>query len=112
MKQSTITYPKATVIRPRGSVNASDILYFQRQITEAITQQGSSAVLVDLTQVEFLNSAGLMVLVSSLKLAQSLDRRFSFGCVSPSIRIIFELTQLDEVVEVFESIATFESTLV
>lgn len=102
MKQTNTAYPKITVIRPRGSVNISNVDDFQRQITTAIAQKGNSTILVDMEQVETLDSAGLMVLVSSLKLAQSLERRLIFCCVSPSIRMIFELTQLDKVVEVFE----------
>jgi anti-anti-sigma factor len=68
-------------------------------------------MLVDLEQVESLDSAGLMALVYSLKLAQALDIRFSICSVSPSIRIILELTQLDRVFEIFESVAAFEAAL-
>lgn len=76
-----------------------------------VAQEGHSSVLVDLEQVESIDSAGLIALVRGLKLAQTLGRRFSICCVSPSIRIIFELTQLDQVFEIFDSKATFEAML-
>lgn len=107
--QTTIAIPKVTVIRPQGSLNASNALNWQRQMTEAIAQERHSSILVDLEQVESLDSAGLMALVSSLRLAQSLQRRFSLCGLPPSIRMIFELTQLDQVFEIFESVATFEA---
>ena len=55
-----------------------------------------------MSQVEALDSAGLMLLVSTLTLAQRLGKRFSLFEISPSVRIIFELTQLDRVFEILE----------
>lgn len=109
--QTITAYSKITVVRPHGSINASNALDFQRQMTEVLAQEENSTILVDLEQVESLDSAGLMVLVSSLRLAQSLERRLSLCCVPPSIQIIFELTQLDKVVEIFGSIATFQNNI-
>lgn len=108
----TITaYPKITVIRPSGAFNASNAEEFQRQIAKMVTQVGYSSVLVDLGQVESMDSAGLMALIHSLKVAQSLGKRFSICSVAPSIRIIFELTQLDKVFEIFDCQATFKAAI-
>lgn len=104
---TTIAYPKVTVICPHGAINAANAGEFQQRMVKAIAQDDAH-VLVSLEQVESLDSAGLMALVSSLRLAQSLGRRFSLCNVSPSIRIIFELTQLDRVFEIFEDAAAFE----
>lgn len=109
--QTIIAYPKITVIRPEGRLNASNAVEFQDQMTTAVAQKGQTIVLVDMTQVESLDSAGLMALVYGLRLAQALDRRFSLCSVSPSTRIILELTQLDRVVEIFESVAAFETAI-
>ncbi|MDM9380909.1 STAS domain-containing protein [Chlorogloeopsis sp. ULAP01] len=101
--QAVLKNPKITVIRPQGSLNAANALEFERNLTAALTQNDNSFLLVDLEQVESLDSAGLMALVSALKLAQNLGQRFTLCSVSPSIRIIFELTQLDRVFEILES---------
>ena len=58
-----------------------------------------------------MDSAALMALVHGLRLAQSLGKRFSLCAVSPSIQIIFELTQLDRVFEIFDSEATFTKAI-
>lgn len=109
--QTIVAYPKVTVIRPQGPFNASNAVKFQHQMTAAVAQEGHKVVLVDMQQVESLDSAGLMALVHGLRLAQSLGRRFSLCCISPSIRIIFELTQLDQVFEIFDSKAAFEAAI-
>lgn len=91
-----------TIIQPSGHINASNASELQRQLTVAVASQQYS-ILVDMKRVESLDSAGLMALISALSLAQSLKRRFSLCSVAPSIRMIFELTQLDGAFEIFES---------
>ena len=100
--QSVLESPKITVIRPQSSLNAANAWEFEQDLTRVLTQDDISILVVDLVAVESIDSAGLMALVSALKLAQSLGRRFSLCAVSPSIKIIFELTKLDEVFEIFE----------
>jgi anti-anti-sigma factor len=109
--QLILDYPKTTVVRPQGSLNAANANEFQRELTTAVRSSGNSSLLVDLEQVESIDSAGLMALVSALKLAQLLDQRFSLCSVSPSLRIIFELTQLDCVFEIFENQTAFEAAI-
>ncbi|NEP11639.1 MAG: STAS domain-containing protein [Symploca sp. SIO1A3] len=100
-----------SIIQPSGHVNASNAGEFQLQLTKAMVSEEHSVLLVDMHQVESLDSAGLMALVSVLSLAQSLQRRFSLCCVAPSIRIIFELTQLDKAFEIFDSRDAFAATI-
>lgn len=98
-----------TILQPSGHINASNVSEFQRQLTTAIASQ-QHCVLVDMSRVESLDSAGLMALISALTLAQSLKRRFSLCGVTPSIQMIFELTQLDGAFEIFESRDAFAAT--
>ena len=99
--QTTLINP-AIALQPSGHINAANAAQFQQQLTTAVNT-GTSAILVDMVKVESLDSAGLMALVSALSLAQSQNKQFSLCGVSPSIRIIFELTQLDRVFEIVEN---------
>jgi anti-anti-sigma factor len=101
---------KMTIIQPSGHINASNAVDFQRQLTTAVASQ-QHAVLVDMNRVESLDSAGLMALVSALSLAQSLKRRLTLCSVAPSIRIIFELTQLDRAFEIIENRDAYMATI-
>lgn len=109
--QTILAYPKITVARPQGTLNASNAVEFQRQIIAAVAQERQNIFVVDMEQVEALDSAGLMALVSGLRLAQALKQRFSLCSVCASIRMILELTQLDQVFEIFESVAALEAEL-
>ena len=108
--QTLVARQLVTVVKPSGNINASTAVKFQNQLVQAISADNTSALLLDLEQVEFLDSAGLMALVSAMRLARSLNKRFSLCSVSPDIRMIFELSQLDRVFEIRESAAAFAAT--
>lgn len=106
--QSTLVRPRVALVQPIGHVNAANAIEFQSQLTAAIASPHYSMLLVDMQQVESLDSAGLMALVSALRQAHHLEHRFSLCSVSPAIRIIFELTELDRAFEIFENRTAFE----
>jgi anti-sigma B factor antagonist len=99
-----LSYPQTTaqvhIICPQGSLNAVNAMEFQQELIAALQDPGNKALIVNLERVEYLDSAGLMALVSALRLAQKLGRCMSLCSVSPAIRIVFELTQLDRVFEI------------
>ena len=103
MYASITNHKLVTVIRPRGEINASNAAAFQDQLTDTVASTSNSRVLVDMDQVESLDSSGLMALISGLSLAVRLGCEFSLCSVSPSIRIIFEISQLDRVFEIYGS---------
>lgn len=108
--QSLLVHPQAAIIRPCGSLNAANAAELRQQFHTAMLSEQNNALLVDMSQVESLDSAGLMTLVSTLNLAQENRKRFSLCSVPVPVRIVFELTQLDRVFEIFEDVAAFERT--
>lgn len=102
---------KIAVIEPQGGINAANAHAFREKSIENIASDATSVLLVDMTQVEFLDSAGLMSLASIYSLAKGLGRRLILCAVAPSIRIIFELTQLDGAFEIFENREAAEAAL-
>lgn len=99
-----------TIIQPSGHINAANASEFQNQLTSAVTAT-QQPVLVDMNRVESLDSAALMSLITAFRLAQSLDRRFGICSVPATVRIIFELTQLDKAFEIFDSRDDFTASL-
>ncbi|MER3435283.1 MAG: anti-anti-sigma factor [Leptolyngbya sp. ERB_1_1] len=104
----SLVRPPVAIIRPCGALNAATAAQFRHQLHTAVLSEQNSALLIDMSKVESLDSAGLMVLVSALNLAQANQKRFSLCCVTVAIRIVFELTQLDRVFEIFENFSAFE----
>ena len=100
--QNVLVRPQTAVIQPLSSLNAGNIVAFQQQLNAALLSEHHSSLLIDMAKVESIDSAGLMVLVAALNMAQRLNKRFSLCAISHSVRIIFELTQLDRAFEILE----------
>ena len=107
---TTSVYSLVATVEPKGHVSAANASEFQAQLTTAVKSQKHSILLVDMKEVDFLDSAGLMALIKGFRLAQSLGRKLIICSVAPSVRIVFELTQLDKVFEIFDDRYTFETT--
>jgi len=107
--QTLLARKPITVIRPLEHLNAATSGEFGRQLTTAISAPGVAGVLVDFAEVTFIDSAGLMALVSGLKQAKKMGRGFSICSVSPGIRMVLELSQVDRVFKIFENVASFEA---
>jgi anti-anti-sigma factor len=90
-------------IQPSGYITAANASQFQGELTASVIAKGVSSLLVDMYQVEFLDSAGLMALVSALRLSQKLGKRFALCSIPASVRIVFEVTQLDKAFEILEN---------
>ena len=109
--KTDLVQSKVTVVQPQGHLNASNAADFQDRLTNAVFSPENSILLVDMEKVESLDSAGLMALVSALRLSRDLNQRFGLCGILPSIKIMFELTQLDRAFEIFENRAAFQSAL-
>ena len=100
--QNVLARPQTAVIRPLGSLHSGNTVTFQHQLDTAILSDQHSSLLIDMEKVESIDSDGLMALVAALSMAQRLNKRFSLCSVSRSVRIIFELTQLDCAFEILD----------
>ena len=107
--QTLLARKPITVIRPLDHLNAATSEEFERQLMTAISAPGVVAVLVDFAEVTFIDSAALMALVSGLKQAKKMGRGFSICSVSPGIKMILELSQVDRVFKIFENVDSFEA---
>lgn len=102
---------RVAIIQPQGSldINSSDAL---RQEVVDTLNKGTSSLLVDCTNVTFMDSSGLSALVMALKLARESSVRFALCTVGEQSAMLFRLTGMDKVFEMFEDRAAFEETLV
>jgi anti-sigma B factor antagonist len=100
--QSSFVQAQVTIVQPNGHISVENAAALKQQLAETVSSQEYTSLLVDMSQVESLDSAGLMVFVSTLTLAQRLGKSFGLFGISPAVRIIFELTQLDRVFHILE----------
>lgn len=104
---SNLLEQKFTTFQPQGYVSAANAEEFLQQLVEAVETSQNTSLLIDMKGVEFMDSAGLMALIEAFRLAQNQKRDFSICSVAPPVRMLFELTQLDNVFKIFESQDSF-----
>lgn len=105
-----VANPQVTVIRPEGSVDVTSSEALRQAIIDAMNQ-ANGILLVDCQDVTFMDSSGLSALVMALKLAKESSVRFALCSVGEQAAMLFSLTGMDQVFEMFEDQAAFEKTL-
>ncbi|BAZ42894.1 anti-sigma factor antagonist [Calothrix sp. NIES-4101] len=68
-----------------------------------ITANVNQLWVIDLAEVNFMDSSGLLPLVNGLKTARQNGCRLVLCNVQAPVRLVLELTQLDSVFEIFDS---------
>lgn len=77
-----------------GEFDLAGIERFERAIA-AVEAQQPRAIVIDLRELEFMDSSGLRALVMADDRAQKAGRRLAIVPGPPVIRRVFEITQLD-----------------
>lgn len=99
----TLVHPQKVVrLQPPQRLDLQGGVSFQQQIAAIEPEQGS-LWLVDMAHVEFIDSAGRLALVKALSLAQANGCRLLICHLRPAIKLIFEITQLDQIFELVDS---------
>ena len=92
-----------TVLAARGEIDIAAVPSFRDQLRRLV-DDGSSSIVIDLSGVQFIDSAGLRVLVDGLTRARRRDADLRVACPSASVRRTFEISGLDKVMNVHESV--------
>lgn len=60
--------------------------------------------IIDMANVEFIDSSGLSALVIGLKKARDHGYSLAICNLNPTVRLVFEITQLDRVFQIFDTV--------
>lgn len=83
------------IIEPEGILDGTKTSDFQHQIEQSI-ESGVETILVDFGNVTFMDSSGLGSLVKALKSLNAADVQFYLCSINEQIRMLFELTSMDD----------------
>jgi anti-sigma B factor antagonist len=90
------------VIAARGEIDLFTAPELKRVVTEAI-ESGERRVVIDLSEVSFLDSTALGVLIGAVKRLRSRDGALAIVNTEPSIAKTFEITGLDQIFTILPS---------
>lgn len=91
-----------TVVKPEGVLDSTQADKFRSDINDAV-QSGASTILVDFEDVTFMDSSGLGALVGAFKSLRAHGGNLCVCSINEQIRILFELTSMDRVFDIFKN---------
>jgi anti-sigma B factor antagonist len=88
------------VLTPTGRLDITTAWQFRLKLQECISQV-SPYVIVNLGQINFIDSSGLTSLVAGMRDADKVKGSFRLCNVHPEAKLVFEVTMMDSVFEIF-----------
>jgi anti-anti-sigma factor len=105
-----MTHQEIKVFPLKGTLDATKAQEFRQRISEII-ESGAKIVLVDFKDVTFMDSSGLGALVLAFKALRAADSKLVICSINEQVRILFELTGMDKVFEIFANQDDFHRTV-
>ena len=99
--------PAIKVIAPQGILDGTKATDFRSQIDRSV-REGAKIILVDFTDVTFMDSSGLGALVLALKTIRGAGLKMFLCSINEQIKMLFELTSMDRVFEIFQDQEEFK----
>ncbi len=98
------------LVQPQGRLDLQGGKALEKQLMD-LTTNAQSLAIVDLEKVDFMDSSGLVALAKALKTARANHCRLVLCNLQAPVRLIFELTQLDSVFEIFDNYDAVKATV-
>lgn len=98
------------ILSLRGEVDVSQATVLRDKLLEIINQ-GNGRLLVDMSQVEYIDSSGLSVLVAAHRKCQG--KGGMMGLVNPQkpVQQVFQLTRMDKLFNVYPTVEAGETAV-
>lgn len=103
MNLSTRQSGNATILDVVGDVTLYNAPQLRAMMVELLKDKHTPRLIVNLTQVKYIDSAGVASLVEGLKLAREIKASFALFGLQRSPRQVLELTHLVKVFAIFET---------
>jgi anti-sigma B factor antagonist len=106
MNFTTITHKRCEVLKTSGRVDGSTAPELEAAL-KAITDAGKHNIVFDMSEVNFLSSAGWWVLIGTQKECKKLNRgELVLACVDKTIHESLKLVGMEEYFKIFDNITT------
>ena len=98
------------IFQPSGILDGTTSPNFREEIQKLINDQ-AKIILIDFKDVKFMDSSGLGALILSLKNIRSAGIKLAVCSINSQIRMLFELTSMDRVFEIYENREEFNNNI-
>jgi anti-sigma B factor antagonist len=99
---------RVKIIEPVGIIDSTQADSFRQQVDDALAA-GADKLLIDLSNISFVDSSGLGALVMVLKKVRAAGKEMFVCSINDQVRMLFELTSMDRVFAVLPDRAAFDA---
>ena len=93
-----------SVLEPKGKIMGGPDATILHERLHDLIEQGKKKVIIDLAEVEWMNSTGLGILISGVTTLRNSEGELKLANVSEKILSLFEITKLAKVFETYDSV--------
>ncbi len=97
-------------VQPSGILDGSSTNELRREILDLV-EKGNNLILVDLQEINFMNSSGIGALVATLKAVRTAKAEMYLCSLGEQLQMIFQLTKMEKVFKIFKSRDEFEQNI-
>ena len=106
MEQKIVTPPDSNqnvvVFLPQGRLDITTAWQFRLKLQDCISNT-TPHIIVNLGQVNFIDSSGLTSLVAGMRDANKAEGSFKLCNVHPESKLVFDVTMMDSVFAIYDS---------
>ncbi|MBN1351729.1 STAS domain-containing protein [candidate division KSB1 bacterium] len=102
MEINTKMIDSAVVIEPVGDIDLYSSVEVRKKVLSFIQKQ-IPILLIDLGKVDYMDSSGVATLVEGLQGVRKYGGRLALVNLATGVKAVFELSRLDKVFDIFES---------
>jgi anti-sigma B factor antagonist len=92
--QERVVDDRTTIVAVEGEIHVSTAPEFSAMLS-ATVEGGRTSLVLDLTDVMFIDSTGLSVLLNALRQVTHAGGQMAVVCSNPTVLRLFEITRLD-----------------
>ena len=93
----------AIIIYLKGRMDVHQSAEIETELGKLMTFESTSHFLLNLTEVEYVSSSGLRIIVNAMKFLKGGKRKFVICNLNNAVKKIFEVVQLTDMFDIFDS---------
>ena len=103
MQISARRQEQTTIFDVSGDIDFANSRELRQSVLQEIQERHAGRVVVNLSQVRYIDSSGVASLVAGLKTSRDLGSRFMLIGLSPAAREVLQLSRLIKLFEIYDS---------
>ncbi len=92
------------VCKVSGDIDAYHSAEIKKAIKDEVEKTSAGKIVMDMSNVSYVDSAGLGTMVALLKLTRSLNKELVLASMKQNVKRVFEMTRLDKVFKIVDTV--------